>query len=102
MLLILKFNKLAPEKQLQAVGYTKRRWKDWIKVETDGRWHLHKLEYGVYSIHFDLNVGDTHYAPHMPLKVKAEIRRINKKFYHIQEKVGESKMKEIFDKYRFN
>lgn len=100
MLLILKFNRRKPEHQLKRAGYIKRRWGDWIFKETDGRWHVIELQKGVYSIHFDLNVGDKHYAPKMPIKTKQEIARINRNSVTTRLPLDYEYMEFLFNKYR--
>lgn len=99
MLLILKYNRRTDRHQLKRAGYTQRPYGDWIRWDGSGRWHIHKLQNGVYSIHYDLYVGDTHYAPRMPIATKEEIKRIGKASVTTRTKPNQEWIAEIFERY---
>ena len=100
MLLILKYNKRTGCHQLERAGYTQRRWGDWIRKDSNGRWHIHKLQKGVFSIHFDLYIGDIHYAPKMPEATKAEIKQILQRSVTTRNKINQMEVQKLFQKYK--
>lgn len=100
MLLILRFHKLPSPVILKKAGYRKREWGDWVREESGGRFHVHRVAYGVFSIHFDLYVGDTHFAPPMPIKNKAEVHRILKKFRWASLNPSIEQLEAVTNKYK--
>lgn len=50
---------------------------DWIKEDSDGRFHLAKYDVGFINLHYDMN-GDecNHYSIPMPLRCERERNRL--------------------------
>lgn len=103
MHLFLHNYKASPNLAMKLAGYTRRDAKaDWIREDKpNGRFHFKKVGDRVLHLHFDIFLDDhRHYAPRMPVKLAAEMKRVRKKLYPLQtRKLTEREYLKLVEKY---